>query len=94
MIYRKVIRDTVRVRLKYGERSGGDCRISKQDFEKINAPFIRWNYRNVGSGHTHKNYRSPWTVGVVTLIRIIEMLGVGVIPISYGPAIPLGKMLA
>ena len=32
MIYREVIRDTVRVMPKHGERSGGDCRDNKQDF--------------------------------------------------------------
>ena len=30
--YREVIRDSVRVRPKHGERSGGDCRVSKQWF--------------------------------------------------------------
>ncbi|WZZ24942.1 hypothetical protein YC2023_008343 [Brassica napus] len=33
--YREVIRDTVRVRPKHGERSGGDCRVSKQDFRAL-----------------------------------------------------------
>ena len=31
--YRKVIRDIVGVRPKHGERSGGDCRVSKQWFQ-------------------------------------------------------------
>ena len=44
--YREVILDIVRVRPKHGEKSYGDCKVSKQDFqafEKNKAPSIRWD---------------------------------------------------
>ena len=33
--YRKVIRDTVRVRPKHGKMSCGDCRVNEQDFRAL-----------------------------------------------------------
>ena len=33
--YRKVIRDTVQVRPKHGERPCGDCTVSKQNFRVL-----------------------------------------------------------
>ncbi|WZZ28242.1 hypothetical protein YC2023_011643 [Brassica napus] len=35
--YWEVIRDTVRVRPKHGERPGGDCRVSKQVFQALKS---------------------------------------------------------
>ncbi|WZY85673.1 hypothetical protein YC2023_032057 [Brassica napus] len=32
LTYRKMIRDTMQVRRKYGEKSCGDCRVSKNEF--------------------------------------------------------------
>ena len=33
--YQEVIFDTVRVKPKHGERSRGDCRVSKHDFRAL-----------------------------------------------------------
>lgn len=49
-----MIRDTVRVMPKHGGKSGGDCRISKQDFGhwKINGPAVGtgWDPRTERAG--------------------------------------------
>lgn len=59
MNYRKVIRNIVRVKPKHGEKSYGDCMVSKHDFrdsQKINAPIfahngVHWPRKRVWKAH-------------------------------------------
>ena len=53
-----MIRDTVRVRPKHRERSGGDCKVGK-----INAPFVRLDGTRAGRAGLGGPY--PWAVGTL-----------------------------
>ena len=57
--YREVIRDTVRVRPKHGERSCGDCRVSRQDSRALKKLMDR---PSDGMGPTCRESRRGWPI--------------------------------